>query len=285
MSLRRRLRTCEVALRIRFGPQAGCEPIRSSSSGFSGKVPPALQAKQGESGCWFGTSAVMGGGKRRRPAIAPRDAGSKSAAGMQSDRLGAARSTPTIRMRGAVSRSAIETTCLETSCLGFGARWAAAHLLAEAHYGHLCAACCKRPRDIVDMVGKDDHGMQCFDLPLFEGKKRRHLSVRHLWRWETNGNRRPPSAEFMRRLPQLLAAAKLGVENERSRASPAQARTLHRAGGKGRSSSGRTSLSLPKSWLARSVILIGKIPWFWSYGAVRIAAAGAALQIRFGREP
>src|SRR5262245_66484575 len=40
----------------------------------------------------------------------------------------------------------------------------------------------------------------------------------------------------------------------------------------------------PKVWAARSVILIGKIPWFWSYGAVRIEAAGAALKIGFGRE-
>jgi hypothetical protein len=90
-----------------------------------------------------------------------------------------------------------------------------ARVLAGSHYENLCAACRKSARDIVVMQAEEEHGMRWFDLPLFHERNRRQLSIRHLWWREADGNRCPPSPEFIARLPQLLAAAKLELENDK----------------------------------------------------------------------
>jgi hypothetical protein len=78
-----------------------------------------------------------------------------------------------------------------------------AHVLTEAHYGCICAACRKYPRDLVGMQSEETHGLRWFDLP---------VKIRRRWWKETNYNSRSPSPEFLARLPQLLAAAQHKVE-------------------------------------------------------------------------
>ena len=75
-------------------------------------------------------------------------------------------------------------------------------------------------------------GVPWLDLPHFHERDRRHLSIRRLWWCETDYNRRPPSPEFMARLPQLLADAQREVENdkrERVAAAAVARELLHQA--------------------------------------------------------
>jgi hypothetical protein len=73
-------------------------------------------------------------------------------------------------------------------------------------------------------------GVSWLDLPHFHERDRQHLSIRRLWWRETDYSRRPPSPEFMARLPQLLADAQREVENDKREraADAARARELLR---------------------------------------------------------
>jgi hypothetical protein len=116
-----------------------------------------------------------------------------------------------------------------STMLGIRHTLGAAHKLAEDHYGRLCTTRGKHPRDIVYMIGKTEHRMRWFDLPVFHAWDRRHhLSISHLWWRETDGNRHLPSDRLLAQLPQLLAEARRETARDKYEigADTARARTF-----------------------------------------------------------